>query len=894
MKKIVRPARPQVDRGPRVKTVAVLIGMALAQFQLSAQADSGIGVDAILGNALNAAPINPSTHMGGQDPDGLGTYVPAARTPTGQMYSTPRLPVSDPRTTEGGWQYFGFVEAGLIGVTGDRKAHGFRRYKDVDDGLYLSSFGLDLNKPTTAHFFEVVGGGAFQDDQFYGVQFGRYNDWRVRAFYNETPHVFTSTFRPLWNGVNSGNLTLKPGLTPGGSGNTADDNAAVAAVAAANAETEIGLTREKSGLRFDMYLTDTWKFYASYTHEKREGGRPFAAVWGTGGGTAPMELVEGIDYTTHDMTAGVHFADALTNFNFSASASLFRNNIDTLTFETPYRIAAGTVNGVAAGGFTQGQFDLYPDNDAYNIKGEYARRFPDFMNSRFTAVLSLGTSRQDDDLIPYTLQPVTIAGVANNNWNTTDSLSRTSADARIDTRLLDLGFALNPTNALNVKAKARYYETRNHTDFLLCNPNATYDGGDVYTAYGCSGVWGPVINNGSGAAAKVLSYTAPNGNTIIRNIPFDHRRINLGLSADWRIDPAHSVNGAYEREIYLRDHRERSKTWEDKLKVGYVNRGLENATLRLSAEHGNRRGSTYHTHHPYADFYSGYLADMPDSGNVQSWAVHMNSGLRKYDLSDRRQTTLNARLNYLAREDLDLGVSAQFKQIRYPDADYGRRDRQSQHALNFDIDWQPTAERSLYAFYSWSGGRMKQRSVPSGGGLGCTIGTVTPIGTITPENADAICQDPASNALYVAENVWNVEHKDRGHTIGFGVRQDFGVLRLDVNFTHSYHVTEIGYTLPANANAVTVEGAGSGFPDLSSRLSTLEANLLFPLNKTTTLRALYRHERGNFRDWHYQGFDTSPVAVNAPGTALPTAVILDAGPQKYRTNLFGLLLQVRL
>ena len=36
--------------------------------------------------------------------------------------------------------------------------------------------------------------------------------------------------------------------------------------------------------------------------------RPFAAVWGNNGGTAPMEIAEPIDYDTQDLAAGVNYA----------------------------------------------------------------------------------------------------------------------------------------------------------------------------------------------------------------------------------------------------------------------------------------------------------------------------------------------------------------------------------------------------------------------------------------------------------------------------------------------------------------------------------------------------------------------------------------------------------
>ncbi len=53
----------------------------------------------------------------------------------------------------------------------------------------------------------------------------------------------------------------------------------------------------------------------------------------------------------------------------------------------------------------------------------------------------------------------------------------------VDTRLADLTLSLNPTSSLNVKGKARFYETDNNTDpFLSVNPNAVYLDADAGTA----------------------------------------------------------------------------------------------------------------------------------------------------------------------------------------------------------------------------------------------------------------------------------------------------------------------------------------------------------------------------------------------------------------------------
>jgi len=209
----------------RTKTIALLASAALAQWAISdpARADSAVGVDTTLGNALNPAPVNPSTAGAWMHEESTGTRMPAARTPTGQFYDIPRVPVDeeDVNQLEDGWQSFGHVEFGVIGVRGDNKARGFREYKDLESGPTVQSFGRYAEQPDEARYIEVVGGGVGRYDQFYGLQLGRYNEWKVSVFYNETPHVFTTSYRSLWGGTGTDRLTLEKGLPPGGGANAA-------------------------------------------------------------------------------------------------------------------------------------------------------------------------------------------------------------------------------------------------------------------------------------------------------------------------------------------------------------------------------------------------------------------------------------------------------------------------------------------------------------------------------------------------------------------------------------------------------------------------------------------------------------------------------------------------
>lgn len=863
---------------PRPKLIVLSVVAALAQLAAgAASADSGVGVDTVLGNAMNPKSVDAQRE---HDPDGMGE-AQHQRTPTGFMHARPFLE-SEPTKTESGWQYSGSVEAGVLGGDANEKSALFRKYKDLDNGLYLNRFHVQAEKPDAARYVEVLGGGVGHDDQFYGLRFGRYNDWKVQAFYNETPHVFTDRYRNLWSGTGSSTLTLNS-LTPGGTTSAAVTNTNLRTVVTATPFSELGLVRKKGGVRFDKYLSPEWKFFGSYTNEKREGARPFSAVFGAGGGTGGIEIPESIDSTTHDMVAGVQWADALSSFNAQLSASFFRNDIDTLTFDNPLFLAAA--NGIAS--FPQGRFDLHPDNDYLNLKGEYARRFPSFYDSRFTAVVSSSRLRQNDDLVPSTMYPgAVVNGVAGGAWDTTASLSQQSGNAKIDTQLVDLGFSLRPASSVDVKAKLRYYDTDNKTDYLACNP--------------LTGQWGRLTNDGSGAAmVNVPAYLAarcdlaaveamgiaPNaGNVNIRSVPYQYTQKNYGVSADWRFDRSNSFNAAIEREEFEREYRERKDTWENKFKLGYVNRSLERGTVRVSFEHGSRRGSEYISD-PYEEFFSVGLGPLPTGGatatSVNSW-IHVLAQMRKFDLADRDQNVLNARFNYALRPDLDAGFSMQLKDADYPDSDYGRNGHQKQNSLNFDLNWQADANLSMFGFYSYQNGRIQQAAIQPGTACSIPAGGFSSTAT-TAALLDSCAQ--AGSTQFPLANRWATKQKDRSDVLGFGLSRSFGKVRFDANYTYVKSRSNIDYEYGAGLTGINAALTGDGFPDLRFRQSIAEASLLYPLSKQLAVRLLLRHESGKLDDWHYEGVAGNPV----PGTNQQT--YLDAGPSRYSALLVGAFVQ---
>jgi hypothetical protein len=698
---------------------------------------------------------------------------------------------------------------------------------------------------------------------------------------------------------------------------------------AATPYSELSLVRKKGGVRGDITLTDSMKVYASYTLEKREGARPFAM----NDGNISTEIAEPIDYRSHDLLAGLTYSDDLTQANLRASASIFRNNISTLNVQSAL-LGSGTQNGA----IQHATFALPPDNEAYNLKGEFARSLPDLWKGRLTAAVSYGTNRQNEDL----LAPISAAQSADlaaagvttltgnnpgypansllvSNWNTTDALSQKTAKQRIDSKMANLGLSLRPMDALSVKGSYRFYETINKGGYIAYNPLTGQFGR------------GPSTGNGAGAADLVIApsgtgtgcYTLPgypavpgcsaatlaNGSNIpVFSQARSTKQYNYGFSADYDLNRTSSLNAAIEREDFHRNFREREKTWENKVKLGYVNRALLDTTLRVSFENDTKRGGEYR-YRTFEDLGTGLPGLDPATqlgvlngtiippAGVTYPALNANlfsrysSFFRKYDQADRNQKILNTRVNVMAMEDLDVGVNLQLKRADYPNSFYGLK-KDNQDSLGLDLNFQPSVERIITAFYNFQNGK-KTMTMNSGvaGAASCTLANLATYGY-------SACSDTTTglNGARPYTDIWNSNTTDRSNVVGLGWQEDLGFAHLGIDYTYSRSNTHIVYdygttafsATPAN-NAAMALLAGTALPDMTTVQNTLAVNLVKPLNKKTTVRAIYRFEGMRVTDWHYDGVIHNVMAAYDAGTLL-----LDSGAMNYHVNSVGVFLNYKL
>jgi hypothetical protein len=896
-----------------------LLALAISQLFLgnSAWADSALGPDTVLSNTLAPRGLMSS---GNRDERGKSLISPELnRTPGGLMYGYPyEPPVYVPLSDD--WNARFTTELGVLHTDGPVASAKFNERRDWSNGFLLNSFNLGLENEKTARYLEVAGGGVTRNDQYLQAKYGRYGDYKIRTYFNELEQPFGGDAQTFYDGAGSGNLTLRPGfgLVPGGAGSA--NTAAAKATDALNLQralqhVDLGLTRKKAGLEMESNLGNDASVFMRYGQERREGTRPFGGAMGfvfgmtpAGGGATNtpggslVETIEPIDYRTHDLLASVRWARDDTQANLTYTGSFFRNNIDTLTWENPFSSANGP------GILKYGRTDLAPDNDFHNLKLDFgASALP--MRGQINGTLSIGRMTQNDDYIapmvnsgnlvstpisststplanptPFTSQGVALASPVLNAdlWNTTDALSQKSSNARIGTWLGQLGGSIQPSDDLTLRGKLRRYAEDNKTSYTAYNPltgqygYVALDGGLWVNSKGYSGIY----------SDQTGTIASPSGNIDVlrsvfpiryRSIPFEYRKDNYNLDGDYRLARRTTLSLGYEREEYTRAHRERDKTWEDRFRVAINNRDLDWATVRLSYEYGNRKGSAYNSD-PYEPFIMSPDAPLPstqggNSGNLMAIPPHTLADLRKFDLSDRKQHIVNARINFMLRQDMDLMLSGKVLENGYA-ADYGRSIERSS-SVNADWSWSMGPRAGAYAHYSFQRSRQHQANINDAASGPYNLG-----------NEDA----SAGGANYPLANAWSQLYSDDSHSVGLGARYGFGKAMLETNFTMVYSRTSNSYTyaspgaLTNPTNPAFVALAGSGMDDSIYRQNILETSLTYQVRKNMAWRIFHRYEKAKFVDWHYDGLQN----------VYNNAAFLGAGPQSYSANTVGIFFQYTL
>ncbi len=346
------------------------------------------------------------------------------------------------------------VEIGMRGTVygaGSDQAR-YQRYQDLRDGGTLDKFRF--TKQTNQYELNLRADHVGYLDQSF---FGSYNNFgtvKTSFEWNQTPLFYSETTRTLYSQVSPGVLTVPAVIQSGLQTKTITLQQALNAGA-----TPFDLKSRRDVANFLVNYAPTGlvdvDFYVRNTHHT--GAQPFTASFGFSG--VPDELSLPIDTRTTEFGAATQYGGETAFLKLAYDASMFRNDITSLTWSNPFRLTDSATAGPA-----NGRMALWPDTDQNTLSVSGAlNRLPG--RSHATAYVSYVAQSNNDALLPFTI----------NSAIPSPALPRATADVKARITAMNFTFTSRPMTQVWLNARYRQYDFDDQTPSFLVVNSVSYD-----------------------------------------------------------------------------------------------------------------------------------------------------------------------------------------------------------------------------------------------------------------------------------------------------------------------------------------------------------------------------------------------------------------------------------
>lgn len=596
---------------------------------------------------------------------------PALPAQEGFGLDEPAKPPPDPETIRELTEVRSEIEFGLGHVSDS--SFKFGKYTGLEQEGVFGVLDLDIHKRgpydgDSAQYFRVIGSNLGLTSRDARVEYGEQGDYKVFLEYDQLPTFRSDSAQTIFNGAGGTNLTLPGGWVPSGT------TAGMTQLAPSLKDVDIEHERRRVGMGYTQELARGWSFETQYRHETKEGLKTVGAVIGNSGGNPrSVILPEPIDYVTQQFDVALKYADRKKQFEMAYYLSLFNDENRSLIWQNPFSAIAGwdPSAGYAAGG--QGQLHLPPDNQFHQISLMGGYNFTE--RTRVTADLAVGRMMQDEDFLPYTVNPTLAASI-------TQPLPRDSLDGRINTTLFNLRLASHPNAQFYWNAGYRYDDRDNETP----RDEYVYIGGDSQT-----------------------QDTTATSSRRRFNEPYSFREEQLKFDVGFRPMSRTDLTAGIQRSDTERKFSEREESTEDTYSLGLKRTFTETLDGGVRVARANRSGSTYRGEEPFLSGYApGYTSTVPGG-----WENHPD--LRKYHLADRTRDKLALFTTYMPAERWTFGFNAGYLNDDYNASELGLT-QSSIRSYTLDASFVPTEAVTTYAFFTYEDLRSDQDGHAFSGG----------------------------------------------------------------------------------------------------------------------------------------------------------------------------------
>lgn len=418
------------------------------------------------------------------------------------------------------------VKGGAAYVTNDSFKYG--DYTGLNQaGAYILADAEARGRSEGGTYFEVQARDLGLDSNHLGVEGGDQGRTRFAVSYDQLPKLREDSSRTPYTGDSSQSLPSGWVAAPTTGGMTA--------LQGALHDVDIFTQRRTTSFAASYHQNESLTYNLGYQRETKKGRRDAGLGFGS---FRSAILAIPVDYVSDNASIGLSYLARRWQLSADYRLSAFKNQHDSVRWDNAFDTPAGVTEGKAA---------LEPDNtmQALSLNGFF--RATDAIS--FSALMSYGRMRQDQDFLPYTI----------NSGIVTSALPRNSLDGSITT--LDASLNMNADILDNMILAIQYRQQG--------QDNSTARAGYDY----------------------VVADTSVAGVTRF-NMPYSFHKKELEAHWQYLFSARHKLAAGAGYQVYDRTYQDIETTTESGLWAQYRTR-LSSLGLEVRLDYSNRDGSAY-------------------------------------------------------------------------------------------------------------------------------------------------------------------------------------------------------------------------------------------------------------------------------------------------------------
>ena len=413
---------------------------------------------------------------------------------------------------------------------------------------------------------------------------------------------------------------------------------------------KVDTKRKWFDLGCERRLGSAWMFDVDWKHETKDGARTLGGIFGHAASNPRSVILPApVDWTTDIVEAMFRYATNRVQFGAGVYASFFSNDESTLTFQNAYGYRNGWAPGVEYPD-AFGRLALAPDNSYVQLKVYGGMNFA--RATRLTADLSYGKMRQDEALLPYTVNP---------DLEVHTPVPLASLDAEVNTTMLNLRLTSQLARRLGLAVNYHYDDRDNKT------PRAVY----------------PYIGADSQDQRRFEQGRI--------NRPYSYTRHRADAMVTWRFARSSRIKAGVDYSDYSRDFQEVRDSDEFGWLAGVTLRGWSQGSLNFNYRRSKRDVSEYIGNVPLI---SSYLPGTVDGDDYDNHPL-----LRKYYLTDRDRDEYRLRADFAPGATVNIGLAASYAEDDYDESFFGLNNAKVR-SYSLDAGWYPQEHIALTGFYT--------------------------------------------------------------------------------------------------------------------------------------------------------------------------------------------------